>query len=117
ARPLPARAPGPSARRRRGPDPAAAVCGDGAHDMSGAHTLAAAQARDARDPLGAFRARFALPLDPRGEPLTYLCGHSLGLQPLAARERVDEELEQWAHLAVQAHEHGRRPWAPYHENL
>ena len=85
--------------------------------MSSAHTLAAAQARDARDPLAGFRARFALPLDPRGEPLIYLCGHSLGLQPLTARERVNEELENWARLAVQAHEQGERPWVPYHENL
>ena len=81
------------------------------------HTLSAAQARDGRDPLAAFRTRFALPRDARGEPLTYLCGHSLGLQPLAARERVNEELDEWARLAVQAHEHGRRPWVPYHENL
>jgi len=85
--------------------------------MSTAHTLSAAQARDARDPLAAFRARFALPLAARGEPLTYLCGHSLGLLPLAARERVMEELDEWALLAVQAHEQGRRPWVPYHENL
>jgi kynureninase len=85
--------------------------------MSTAHTLSAAQARDARDPLAAFRARFALPLDAGGAPLAYLCGHSLGLLPLAARERVMEELDEWAHLAVQAHEQGRRPWVPYHENL
>jgi len=85
--------------------------------MSSAHTLSAAQARDARDPLAALRARFALPLDARGEPLIYLCGHSLGLLPLAARERVLEELDEWARLAVQAHEQGRRPWVPYHENL
>ena len=85
--------------------------------MSPAHTLTAAQARDARDPLTGFRARFALPPDERGEPLVYLCGHSLGLLPLAARELVNEELEEWARLAVQAHEHGRRPWVPYHENL
>ena len=85
--------------------------------MNAAHALAAAQARDARDPLAGFRTRFALPLDARGEPLVYLCGHSLGLLPLAARELVNEELEQWARLAVQAHEHGRRPWVPYHENL
>jgi kynureninase len=85
--------------------------------MSPSHALAAAQARDARDPLAGFRARFALPRDARGEPLTYLCGHSLGLQPLAARELVNEELEEWARLAVLAHEHGRRPWVPYHENL
>ena len=85
--------------------------------MSSPHSLAAAQARDARDPLAGFRARFALPLDAHGEPLTYLCGHSLGLLPLAARELVNEELDEWARLAVQAHEHGRRPWVPYHENL
>jgi kynureninase len=85
--------------------------------VSPAHTLAAAQARDARDPFAGFRARFALPRDERGEPLVYLCGHSLGLLPLAARELVNEELEEWARLAVRAHEHGRRPWVPYHENL
>ena len=85
--------------------------------MNPAHTLAAARAHDARDPLAFFRERFALPLDPRGEPLVYLGGHSLGLMPLTARELVNEELEEWARLAVQAHEHGRRPWVPYHENL
>ena len=85
--------------------------------MSTGHTLAAARQRDARDPLAALRARFALPTAASGEPLVYLCGHSLGLQPLAARELVNQELEDWAHLAVHAHEHGRRPWVPYHENL
>jgi kynureninase len=84
--------------------------------MSGPHTEAGARERDARDPLGAFRARFALPRDAGGEPLVYLCGHSLGLLPLAARELVNEELEEWAQRAVLAHEHGRRPWVPYHEN-
>ena len=85
--------------------------------MSSGHTLDAVRERDARDPLAAFRARFALPHDERGEILTYLCGHSLGLLPLAARELVSEELGEWARLAVLAHEQGRRPWVPYHENL
>jgi kynureninase len=80
-------------------------------------TLAAAQARDAADPLRHFRARFAPPRDERGEPLLYLCGHSLGLLPLAAREVVLEELDEWSRLAVLGHEHARRPWIPYHENL
>ena len=82
-----------------------------------AATLAAAQARDARDPLRRFRERFALPCNERGEPLVYLSGHSLGLQPLAARALVNEELDEWARLAVLGHEHARRPWIPYHENL
>ena len=76
-----------------------------------------ARALDAADPLRAFRARFALPHAAHGEPLTYLCGHSLGLMPLAAREAVLEELEDWANLGVEGHEHARRPWIPYHENL
>jgi len=41
----------------------------------------------------------------------------LGLLPLAARELVIEELDEWARLGVQGHEHARRPWVPYHENL
>ena len=85
--------------------------------MSTAHTLAAARERDARDPLAGFRERFALPTDAGGQALVYLCGHSLGLLPLAARALVNEELEEWAQLAVEAHEHGQRPWIPYHQNL
>jgi len=79
--------------------------------------LSAAQARDAADPLRALRARFALPRDERGAPLVYLCGHSLGLLPLAARDIVNAELDDWARLGVYGHEHARRPWVPYHENL
>jgi kynureninase len=85
--------------------------------VSAAPPLAAAQARDAADPLREFRARFALPCDERGTPLTYLCGHSLGLQPLAARDIVNAELDDWARLGVRGHEQARRPWVPYHENL
>jgi kynureninase len=76
-----------------------------------------AQARDAADTLHGFRGRFALPDGPDGAPLTYLAGHSLGLLPLAARQLVNEELDAWAHLGVLGHEHARRPWIPYHENL
>jgi kynureninase len=72
---------------------------------------------DEADPLRAFRERFALPRAGNGEPLIYLCGHSLGLMPLAARSTVVEELDDWAQLAVLGHEHAHRPWIPYHENL
>jgi kynureninase len=37
--------------------------------------------------------------------------------PLAARQLVDQELDDWARLAVLGHEHATRPWIPYHENL
>lgn len=86
--------------------------------MSGAAaSLDEVRARDAADPLRSFRDRFAYPRNARGEPLTYLCGHSLGLLPLDARTVVNEELDAWSRLAVQGHERGRRPWIPYHENL
>lgn len=80
-------------------------------------TLEFARRLDDADPLHAFRERFGLPRQAQGEPLVYLCGHSLGLMPLAARGLVLEEMEDWAQLAVLGHEHARRPWIPYHENL
>lgn len=80
-------------------------------------TLEYARHRDEADPLRAYRQRFALPRNSRGDPLVYLCGHSLGLMPLAARDVVLEELEDWSKLGVYGHEGARRPWIPYHENL
>src|SRR5579872_2627635 len=80
-------------------------------------TRAYAERCDQEDPLAAFRERFALPADSSGRPLLYLCGHSLGLMPLGARARVDEELERWGSMGVLGHEEGERPWIPYHENL
>jgi kynureninase len=85
--------------------------------MSPAAGLEEARARDAADPLRPLRARFAHPRDAQGQEKLYLCGHSLGLMPLEARAAVTQELDDWAGLAVEGHEHGRRPWIPYHENL
>ncbi|MDE2251453.1 MAG: kynureninase, partial [Gammaproteobacteria bacterium] len=76
-----------------------------------------AVALDRTDELRDFRARFALPRDAAGAGLCYLCGHSLGLAPLAARARVLEELEDWERLGVLGHEHGRRAWVGYAERL
>jgi len=80
-------------------------------------TLEYARARDEADVLRTFRERFAIPTDSNGAELLYLSGHSLGLMPLAARRLVDQELDDWARLAVLGHEHATRPWIPYHENL
>lgn len=69
---------------------------------------------DARDPLGGFRERFHIP--PHGDGVcVYLCGNSLGLQPKTAARYLEEELENWRQLAVDAHFRGRRPWKDYHE--
>ena len=85
--------------------------------MSHEPTLEFARRLDEADALRDFRERFAMPRGVRGETLVYLCGHSLGLMPLAARGIVMEELDDWAQLAVLGHEHAHRPWIPYDENL
>jgi kynureninase len=85
--------------------------------MNGDAGTERARRLDAADELAGFRAKFALPRGPSGAELAYLCGHSLGLQPLAAQERVQEELDDWARLAVNGHFTGLRPWIDYHEHL
>ncbi len=80
-------------------------------------TLEHACRRDATDPLREFASRFALPRAAGGRACTYLCGHSLGPMPVAARATVEEELEDWARLGVLGHEGARRPWLHYHEQL
>jgi kynureninase len=72
---------------------------------------------DAEDPLRHFRERFHLPLGADGKPLIYLAGNSLGLMPKSARQIVEQELDDWAKLAVDAHLEGATPWYSYHETL
>src|ERR1700682_4165336 len=72
---------------------------------------------DAEDPLRRFRERFHLPLGADGTPVIYLAGNSLGLMPKAARQIVEQELDDWAKLAVDAHLDGAAPWYSYHETL
>ena len=53
----------------------------------------------------------------RHPTVAYLCGNSLGLQPLAARDAVLEELDDWAALGVEGHFAAPPPWYSYHELL
>jgi kynureninase len=76
-----------------------------------------AQSADETDPLRGMRSRFAMPRDARGAAILYLAGHSLGAMPLAARDVLNEELDDWARFGVFGHEEARRPWIPYHENF
>ena len=76
-------------------------------------SLARVRERDAADPLRACRDRFCLPAGADGQPLTYLCGHSLGLAPRDARDAVAQELDDWARLGVLGHHAARRPWVDY----
>ncbi len=72
---------------------------------------------DTEDPLRRFREQFHLPLGKDGEPVIYFAGNSLGLMPKAARAIVEEELDNWAKLGVDAHHGAGTPWYSYHEAL
>ena len=77
---------------------------------------AGALALDAGDPLAPFAAEFHHPFDDSGRRLVYLCGHSLGLQPKAAAQYVEQEMRDWQRLGVLGHHVARRPWIRYHEH-
>jgi kynureninase len=72
---------------------------------------------DATDPLRHFREKFHLPLGKDGKPVIYFAGNSLGLMPKSARQIVEEELDNWAKLGVDAHHATGTPWYSYHEVL
>lgn len=80
-------------------------------------TAPTAEQLDKKDPLQYFRERFNFPEgNNRLQPI-YFTGNSLGLMPKKAREYVDQELDDWARLAVDAHMNACNPWLPYHEFL
>lgn len=72
---------------------------------------------DAEDPLRQFRDRFHIPHGTDGKPLIYFVGNSLGLMPKTTRGLVEQELDDWATLAVDAHMEGTTPWYSYHETV
>ena len=72
---------------------------------------------DAEDSLRHFREKFHLPLGKDEKPLIYFAGNSLGVMPKAAREIVEQELDDWAKLGVDAHLDAATPWYSYHETL
>lgn len=76
-----------------------------------------ARTLDADDPLAGFRDRFWIPRHTDGNDQLYFCGNSLGLQPRALAEEMEQELAAWKELGVAGHFEGRHPWMPYHEFL
>src|SRR5213082_2504949 len=72
---------------------------------------------DREDPLRESREKFHLPLGKDDKPVIYFAGNSLGLMPKSARQIVDEELDNWAKLGVDAHHATGTPWYTYHEAL
>src|SRR5213596_2108760 len=72
---------------------------------------------DAEDPLRQFREKFHLPLGKNGRPGIYFAGNSLGLMPKGARAIVEEEMDNWTKLGVDAHHATGTPWYSYHKTL
>ena len=85
--------------------------------MTFQNTLEFAREMDMKDELRKYRSRFHLPVKENGDPYIYLCGNSLGLQPITTESSVMQELEDWKKYGVEGHFHARRPWMPYHEFL
>ncbi|SFC90598.1 kynureninase [Spirosoma endophyticum] len=85
--------------------------------MNYENSLAFAQQLDQADPLRHFRDRFHIPKRD-GQPLIYLCGNSLGLQPKTARDALNRELNTWQNLGVEGWfdqpEAAEQPWLSYH---
>ncbi len=72
---------------------------------------------DQQDPLASFRQQFHFPLDASGQPVNYFCGHSLGLQAVAASDMVNTAMESWRLQGVDGHFTGGKPWLSYLQNL
>jgi kynureninase len=72
---------------------------------------------DSDDSLRRFREKFYLPLGKDGKQVIYFAGNSLGLMPKSAEAIVEEELNNWAKLGVDAHHATGTPWYTYHEAL
>jgi kynureninase len=72
---------------------------------------------DEQDELRSFRERFHIPVGHDGKPQIYFAGNSLGLMPKSARRIVEQELDDWARLGVDAHLKAATPWYNYHQTL
>lgn len=68
---------------------------------------------DSIDTLIKFKNYFHIPTHNNAN-VVYLCGNSLGLQPKSTRLFIEQELNDWANLGVEAHFKGKNPWFYYH---
>lgn len=84
--------------------------------MNYENTLDFARKLDAADGLKDFRNRYYIPKH-EGKDAIYFCGNSLGLQPKAAREAIETEMQNWQDLAVEGHFKGSNPWMHYHKQF
>ncbi|MDB5007498.1 MAG: kynU [Mucilaginibacter sp.] len=84
--------------------------------MNYQNTLEFANELDEQDPLKDFRSQFLVPKH-NGKDAIYLCGNSLGLQPLSAQKYVNDQFANWKELAIEGFFAGDDPWLEYHKKL
>ncbi len=84
--------------------------------MNFQNTLEFAQELDENDELKDFRKQFLFPQH-SGKDAIYLCGNSLGLQPVTATQYIKQELNNWKDHAVKAWHKTNDPWLSYHAQL
>ena len=68
--------------------------------MTATTTLESALALDAENPGSSRRGEFHFPRTAGSEPVIYLCGNSLGLQPRRAAADVMRFMTEWQQLGV-----------------
>ncbi len=78
------------------------------------NTLSFARQLDQQDPLRLFRDRFHIPWH-HDRNAIYFCGNSLGLQPKAARDAVNQALGVWQNLGVEGWFTEPDPWLTIHK--
>ena len=79
--------------------------------------LSVAPKLDRQDVLSRYRDQFHIPRQDDGSEKLYFCGHSLGLQPLAAESAILEQLQAWGERGVDGHFGGDPAWIDFHEQL
>ncbi|WP_295796171.1 kynureninase [Mucilaginibacter sp.] len=84
--------------------------------MNFQNTLEYATQLDEQDPLKDFQGKFLAPKH-NGKDAIYFCGNSLGLQPVTARQYINEQMGNWQDLAIEGFFAGDDPWLGYHKQL
>jgi len=84
--------------------------------MSFENSLDFASSLDQKDPLKSYRDQFVFPQH-HGKDVIYFTGNSLGLQPKQTKKYIDEVMNDWGSLAVEAHFKAEKPWWDYHERF
>lgn len=84
--------------------------------MNFQNTLEYATQLDEQDPLKDFQGKFLAPKH-NGKDAIYFCGNSLGLQPVTARQYINDQLGNWQELAIEGFFAGDDPWLGYHKKL